>query len=73
MKNSLNKIFLLPQVPIVSPTPPPMYQSSHTPDPRPSTESIDPIQVSPVVVTQRILLLCVKCSVMAEKLHKPLG
>ncbi|XP_072242182.1 caprin-1b isoform X4 [Leuresthes tenuis] len=33
------------QVPIVSPTPPPMYQTSHTPDPRPSTESIDPIQV----------------------------
>ncbi|XP_029952028.1 caprin-1-like isoform X3 [Salarias fasciatus] len=32
------------QVPIVSPTPPPMYQTSHTPDPRPSTESIDPIQ-----------------------------
>uniref|UniRef100_A0A665UHH5 Cell cycle associated protein 1b n=1 Tax=Echeneis naucrates TaxID=173247 RepID=A0A665UHH5_ECHNA len=34
------------QVPIVSPTPPPMYQTSHTPDPRPSTESIDPIQVN---------------------------
>uniref|UniRef100_A0A8C4H7R4 Cell cycle associated protein 1b n=1 Tax=Dicentrarchus labrax TaxID=13489 RepID=A0A8C4H7R4_DICLA len=34
------------QVPIVSPTPPPMYQTSHTPDPRPSTESIDPIQTS---------------------------
>uniref|UniRef100_A0A665UF04 Cell cycle associated protein 1b n=1 Tax=Echeneis naucrates TaxID=173247 RepID=A0A665UF04_ECHNA len=33
-------------VPIVSPTPPPMYQTSHTPDPRPSTESIDPIQTS---------------------------
>ncbi|KAM6937230.1 caprin-1b isoform 2-T2 [Xenentodon cancila] len=33
------------QVPIVSPTPPPMYQTSHTQDPRPSTESIDPIQV----------------------------
>uniref|UniRef100_A0AAQ6ARJ6 Cell cycle associated protein 1b n=1 Tax=Amphiprion ocellaris TaxID=80972 RepID=A0AAQ6ARJ6_AMPOC len=33
------------QVPIVSPTPPPMYQTSHTPDPRPSTEPIDPIQV----------------------------
>uniref|UniRef100_A0A671X5R2 Cell cycle associated protein 1b n=1 Tax=Sparus aurata TaxID=8175 RepID=A0A671X5R2_SPAAU len=34
------------QVPIVSPTPPPMYQTSHTPDPRPPTESIDPIQAS---------------------------
>ncbi|KAI3371186.1 hypothetical protein L3Q82_023818, partial [Scortum barcoo] len=34
------------QVPIVSPTPPPMYQTSHTPDPRPPTESIDPIQVN---------------------------
>uniref|UniRef100_A0A3Q0STV1 Cell cycle associated protein 1b n=1 Tax=Amphilophus citrinellus TaxID=61819 RepID=A0A3Q0STV1_AMPCI len=33
-------------VPIVSPTPPPMYQTSHTPDPRPSAESIDPIQSS---------------------------
>ncbi|XP_017261290.1 caprin-1b isoform X3 [Kryptolebias marmoratus] len=33
------------QVPIISPTPPPMYQTSHTPDPRPPTESIDPIQV----------------------------
>ncbi|XP_041853110.1 caprin-1b isoform X3 [Melanotaenia boesemani] len=33
------------QVPIVSPTPPPMYQTSHTPDPRPPTEPIDPIQV----------------------------
>ncbi|XP_013884655.1 caprin-1b isoform X2 [Austrofundulus limnaeus] len=34
------------QVPIVSPTPPQMYQTSHTPDPRPPTESIDPIQTS---------------------------
>uniref|UniRef100_A0A3Q1G8E6 Cell cycle associated protein 1b n=1 Tax=Acanthochromis polyacanthus TaxID=80966 RepID=A0A3Q1G8E6_9TELE len=34
------------QVPIVSPTPPPMYQTSHTPDPRPSTEPIDTIQTS---------------------------
>ncbi|XP_037307944.2 caprin-1b isoform X1 [Pungitius pungitius] len=34
------------QVPIVSPTPPPMYQTSHTPDPRPATESIDAIQTS---------------------------
>ncbi|XP_041853109.1 caprin-1b isoform X2 [Melanotaenia boesemani] len=34
------------QVPIVSPTPPPMYQTSHTPDPRPPTEPIDPIQTS---------------------------
>ncbi|XP_020515301.1 caprin-1b isoform X1 [Labrus bergylta] len=34
------------QVPIVSPTPPPMFQTSHTPDPRPPTESIDPIQTS---------------------------
>ncbi|XP_075883496.1 caprin-1b isoform X2 [Nelusetta ayraudi] len=34
------------QVPIVSPTPPPMYQSAHTPDPRPPTENIDPIQTS---------------------------
>ncbi|XP_019712802.1 caprin-1b [Hippocampus comes] len=32
-------------VPIVSPTPPPMYQTSHTPDSRP-TETIDPIQTS---------------------------
>ncbi|KAJ4938620.1 hypothetical protein JOQ06_003230 [Pogonophryne albipinna] len=36
----------LTQVPIVSPTPPPMYQSSHTPDPRPPTDTIDPIQTS---------------------------
>uniref|UniRef100_UPI0037E953C0 caprin-1b isoform X2 n=1 Tax=Semicossyphus pulcher TaxID=241346 RepID=UPI0037E953C0 len=34
------------QVPIVSPTPPPMFQTSHSPDPRPPTESIDPIQTS---------------------------
>ncbi|XP_034443462.1 caprin-1b isoform X1 [Hippoglossus hippoglossus] len=34
------------QVPIVSPTPPPMYQTSHTPDPRPLTETIDPNQTS---------------------------
>ncbi|XP_012735823.2 caprin-1b isoform X1 [Fundulus heteroclitus] len=34
------------QVPIVSPTPPPLYQTSHTPDPRPATEPIDPIQTS---------------------------
>ncbi|XP_054896362.1 caprin-1b isoform X3 [Poeciliopsis prolifica] len=33
------------QVSIVSPTPPPLYQTSHTPDSRPSTEPIDPIQV----------------------------
>ncbi|XP_061826297.1 caprin-1b isoform X3 [Nerophis lumbriciformis] len=33
------------QVPMVSPTPPPMYQTSHTPDSRP-TEPIDPIQTS---------------------------
>lgn len=31
---------------MVSPTPPPMYQTSHTPDPHPSAESIDPIQVN---------------------------
>ncbi|KAK7877529.1 hypothetical protein WMY93_031775 [Mugilogobius chulae] len=29
------------QVPIVSPTPPPMYQTSHTPDSHPSAESIE--------------------------------
>ncbi|KAM8861453.1 caprin-1b isoform 1-T1 [Synchiropus picturatus] len=34
------------QIPIVARTPPPMYQTSHTPDPRPSTESMDPIQTS---------------------------
>ncbi|MEQ2299009.1 hypothetical protein AMECASPLE_011194, partial [Ameca splendens] len=34
------------QVPIISPTPPPLYQTSHTPDPRPSTDPIDPIQTS---------------------------
>ncbi|XP_077953595.1 caprin-1-like isoform X4 [Gasterosteus aculeatus] len=34
------------QVSIVSPTPLPMYQTSHSPDPRPSTETIDPIQTS---------------------------
>ncbi|XP_058502266.1 caprin-1b isoform X1 [Solea solea] len=34
------------QVPNVSPTPPPMYQTSHTPDPRPSSEPLDPIQTS---------------------------
>lgn len=32
------------QVPIVSPTPPPMYQASHTPDSLPSTEPIENIQ-----------------------------
>uniref|UniRef100_A0A669BM58 Cell cycle associated protein 1b n=1 Tax=Oreochromis niloticus TaxID=8128 RepID=A0A669BM58_ORENI len=45
MENGLNFYSCL-QVPIVSPTPPPMYQTSHTPDPRPSAESIDPIQPS---------------------------
>uniref|UniRef100_A0A3Q0SKP9 Cell cycle associated protein 1b n=1 Tax=Amphilophus citrinellus TaxID=61819 RepID=A0A3Q0SKP9_AMPCI len=41
------RIYILTNsVPIVSPTPPPMYQTSHTPDPRPSAESIDPIQSS---------------------------
>ncbi|XP_056137697.1 caprin-1b isoform X2 [Lampris incognitus] len=34
------------QGPIVSPTPPPLYQNSHTPDSRPPTEPIDPIQTS---------------------------
>ncbi|XP_029290326.1 LOW QUALITY PROTEIN: caprin-1b [Cottoperca gobio] len=34
------------QVPIDSPTPPPMYQTSHMPDPRPSAETIDPTQTS---------------------------
>ncbi|XP_048024198.1 caprin-1b [Megalobrama amblycephala] len=39
------------QIPMVSPpetfsTPPPMYQSSHTADPRPQTNSMDPIQAS---------------------------
>ncbi|XP_045069796.1 caprin-1-like [Coregonus clupeaformis] len=40
------------QVPMLSPTPdvystpPPMYRSSHTPEPRPQTDSIDTIQVS---------------------------
>lgn len=34
------------QVPIVSPTPPPMYQTSHTPDPHQSTEPIENIQNS---------------------------
>uniref|UniRef100_W5M4T0 Cell cycle associated protein 1b n=1 Tax=Lepisosteus oculatus TaxID=7918 RepID=W5M4T0_LEPOC len=40
------------QVPLVSPTPeafsatPPLYQPSHTTDPRPQTENIDPIQAS---------------------------
>ncbi|XP_021323301.1 caprin-1b isoform X1 [Danio rerio] len=40
------------QIPMVSPspetfsTPPPMYQSPHTADPRPQTGSIDPIQAS---------------------------
>lgn len=34
------------QVPIVSPTPPPIYQSSHTPDPHSSTEPIENIQNS---------------------------
>nr|XP_020465583.1 caprin-1-like [Monopterus albus] len=34
------------QIPIISPTPPPLYQTSHTPDPQPPTESIDPIQTS---------------------------
>lgn len=41
------------QVPIVSPTSPPMYQTSHTPDPRPSTESIDPIQTSMSLSTEQ--------------------
>lgn len=34
------------QVPIVSPTPPPIYQPSHTPDPHPSAEPIENIQNS---------------------------
>ncbi|XP_050990998.1 caprin-1b isoform X2 [Labeo rohita] len=40
------------QIPMVSPspetfsTPPPIYQSSHAADPRPQTDSIDPIQAS---------------------------
>ncbi|KAL0968698.1 hypothetical protein UPYG_G00270350 [Umbra pygmaea] len=34
------------QVCMVTSTPPPMYQSSHTPEPRPQTESIDAIQAS---------------------------
>uniref|UniRef100_H3DF38 Cell cycle associated protein 1b n=1 Tax=Tetraodon nigroviridis TaxID=99883 RepID=H3DF38_TETNG len=34
------------QVPILSPTPPSMYQNSHTPDPRPPAEPLDPIQTS---------------------------
>ncbi|KAM8891705.1 caprin-1b isoform 4-T4 [Spinachia spinachia] len=34
------------QVPIVSPTPTSTYQTSHTPDPRPPTETIDPTQTS---------------------------
>uniref|UniRef100_G3P610 Cell cycle associated protein 1b n=1 Tax=Gasterosteus aculeatus aculeatus TaxID=481459 RepID=G3P610_GASAC len=41
------------QVSIVSPTPPPMYQTSHTPDPRPSTETIDPIQVN-ILLCERL-------------------
>uniref|UniRef100_A0A3P8XK20 Cell cycle associated protein 1b n=1 Tax=Esox lucius TaxID=8010 RepID=A0A3P8XK20_ESOLU len=34
------------QVSVVSSTPPPIYQSSHTPEPRAQTDSIDPIQAS---------------------------
>ncbi|XP_026166547.1 caprin-1b isoform X2 [Mastacembelus armatus] len=34
------------QIPIVSPTPSPIYQTTHSPDPRPPTDSIDPIQTS---------------------------
>uniref|UniRef100_A0A8C5EJF8 Cell cycle associated protein 1b n=1 Tax=Gouania willdenowi TaxID=441366 RepID=A0A8C5EJF8_GOUWI len=40
------------QMPIVSPTPPPMYQTSHTPDPRPPTEPIDPTQTSMSLSTE---------------------
>ncbi|XP_059916478.1 caprin-1b isoform X2 [Gadus macrocephalus] len=32
------------QVPIVSPTPPPMYQTPHAQEPRPSTESLETLQ-----------------------------
>lgn len=46
MENGCNFYSYCLQVPIISPTPPPMYQTSHTPDPRPSAESIDPIQVN---------------------------
>uniref|UniRef100_A0A6Q2YI24 Cell cycle associated protein 1b n=1 Tax=Esox lucius TaxID=8010 RepID=A0A6Q2YI24_ESOLU len=34
-------------VSVVSSTPPPIYQSSHTPEPRAQTDSIDPIQARP--------------------------
>lgn len=50
VKTSLTVLLSL-QIPMVSPpetfsTPPPMYQSSHTADPRPQTDSMDPIQAS---------------------------
>ncbi|XP_024138578.1 caprin-1b isoform X2 [Oryzias melastigma] len=41
------------QVPIVSPTPPPMYQSSHVQEPRLSPESMDPIQTSMSLSTEQ--------------------
>uniref|UniRef100_A0A3P9IYF0 Cell cycle associated protein 1b n=1 Tax=Oryzias latipes TaxID=8090 RepID=A0A3P9IYF0_ORYLA len=41
------------QVPIVSPTPPPMYQSSHAQEPRLSPEVIDPIQTSMSLSTEQ--------------------
>lgn len=52
------------QVPIVSPTPPPMYQTSHTPDPRPSTETMDPIQVNMLLcervpLSEKVSPLCI--------------
>lgn len=49
--NQLKNLFLeCFQVPIVSPTPPPMYQNSHTPDSRPPTEPLDPIQVNNIAL-----------------------
>uniref|UniRef100_A0A3P9KSZ9 Cell cycle associated protein 1b n=1 Tax=Oryzias latipes TaxID=8090 RepID=A0A3P9KSZ9_ORYLA len=41
------------QVPIVSPTPPPMYQNSHAQEPRLSPEVIDPIQTSMSLSTEQ--------------------
>uniref|UniRef100_A0A8C7XPN6 Cell cycle associated protein 1b n=1 Tax=Oryzias sinensis TaxID=183150 RepID=A0A8C7XPN6_9TELE len=51
--NSVPYSVLYLQVSIVSPTPPPMYQSSHAQEPRLSPEVIEPIQTSMSLSTEQ--------------------
>uniref|UniRef100_A0A8C5CJN3 Cell cycle associated protein 1b n=1 Tax=Gadus morhua TaxID=8049 RepID=A0A8C5CJN3_GADMO len=46
------------QVPIVSPTPPPMYQTPHAQEPRPSTESLETLQSKSLEIQTSPLLTC---------------